>query len=96
MQESSIANAIIYSVIGPVRKKLSIDQFVSYPIKIHFVYTEEEVLVPMMSLILELGGKQIYAKSMLRDRRVLTHHYGLMDLMPLTLIQLPRSDQIKG
>ena len=43
------------SVIGPVGKKLSIEEFVSYPIKRHFVYTEEEVLVPMMHLILECG-----------------------------------------
>ena len=43
-------------------KKLSIEEFVSYPIKRHFVYTEEEVLVPMMHLNLERGGKQIHVK----------------------------------
>ena len=57
-------------------KRLSIEEFVSYPIKRHFVYTEEDVLVPMMSLLLERGGKQIHVKridsmlyvwNMLRD-----------------------------
>ena len=59
------------------------------PDKSHFVYTEQ-VLVPMIRLILERGGKQIhvkridsmlYAWNMLRGRRVLTHHCGLMDHM---------------
>ena len=44
----------------------------------------------MIRLILERGGKQIHVKridsmfyvwNMLRDRRVPTHRYGLMDLM---------------
>ena len=43
-------------------KKLSIEEFVSYPMKRHFVYTEEEVLIPMMRLILERSGKQIHVK----------------------------------
>ena len=43
-------------------KKLSMEEFVSYPKKTHFVYTEEDVLVPMMRLILERGGKQIHVK----------------------------------
>ena len=58
--------------------------------KRHFIYTEEEVLVPMMYLVFERVGKQIHVKrinsmlyvwSMLRCRRVPTHHYGLIDLM---------------
>ena len=44
----------------------------------------------MIRLILERGGKQIhlkridsmlYAWNMLRNRRVPTHHYGLIDFM---------------
>ena len=78
MQKSNTENAIIESVISVVGKKLSIEEFVSYPIKRHFVYTVQEVLVPMISLILERGGKQIHVKridsmfyvwSMLRSRR---------------------------
>ena len=97
MQKPNIGNAIISSVIGAVGRKLSIEKFVSYPIKRHFVYTEEEVLVPMMCLISERGGKQIHVKrinsmlyvwSGLGSRGVPTHHYRLMDLMYLTLIQI--------
>ena len=57
MQKPSIGNTIILSEIGPVRKKICIEEFVSYPIKRHFVYTEQEVLVPMIRLILERCGK---------------------------------------
>ena len=39
-----------------MRNKISIEEFVSYPIKRHFVYTEQ-VLVPMIRLILERGDK---------------------------------------
>ena len=50
----------------------------------------EQVLVPMICLILERGGKQIHVKridpmlyvwNMLRGQRGPTHYYGLMDLM---------------
>ena len=37
---------------------------VSFPIRRHFVSTEEEVPVPMIRLILERGGKQIHAKRL--------------------------------
>ena len=71
-------------------KRPSLEEFDSCPIKRQFVSTKEEVLVPIMCLILERGGKQIHVKridsmlcvwSMLRSRRVPTHHYGLMYLM---------------
>ena len=42
-------------------QKQSIEEFVSCPIKRHFVY-EDEVLVPMTRLILERGRKQIHVK----------------------------------
>ena len=41
-------------------KKLSIEELFSYPIKRHFLYMD--VLVPMIRLILERGGKQIHVK----------------------------------
>ena len=41
-------------------QKLSIEEFVSCSIKRHFVYMEDEVLFPMIRLILERGGKQIH------------------------------------
>ena len=43
-------------------RKLSIEEFVSCPIRRHFVYTEEEVPVPMIRLILQRDGKQIHVK----------------------------------
>ena len=43
-------------------KKLSIEEFVYYPMNRHFVYTEQEVLDPMLRLTLERGGKQIHLK----------------------------------
>ena len=66
---------------------------------------EEEVPVPMIRLILERGGKRIHVKRInsmlyvwcgLGSRRVPTHHYRLMELLYLTLIQLLRSDQIRS
>ena len=74
-------------------------------IRRHFVSTEEEVPVSMFRLILERGGKQIHVKRInstlyvwigLGSRIVPTQHYGLMELMYLTLIKLLRSDQISG
>ena len=40
MQKPSNGNAITLSVIGAVGKRISIEEFVSCPIKRHFVYTE--------------------------------------------------------
>ena len=60
---------------------------------------------PMFGLILEHGGKRIHEKrinsmlyvwSGLGSHRVPTQHYGLMELMYLTLIQLLCSDQIRS
>ena len=45
-----------------VGRRLSIEEFVSCPIRRHFVSTEEDVPVPMIRLILERGGKQIHVK----------------------------------
>ena len=83
--------------------RLSIEESVSCPIRRHFVSMWEEVSVPMIRLILERGGKRIHVKrinsmlhvwSGLGSRRVPTQHYGLMELMYLTLIQLLRSGQM--
>ena len=60
MQQSSIE-----AVIGAVGRRLSIEEFVSSPIRRHFVSTEEEVPVPMIRLILERGGKRIHVKRII-------------------------------
>ena len=49
-------------MVGAVGRRLSIEGFFSCPIRRHFVYLEGEVLVPMIRLILERGGKRIHVK----------------------------------